>query len=99
MKQILSEFRALYANNTEETIMAATLKEAADRLETITLPLAQITRCRVGISTYVPDPVVHVKFQTQVTPEGAELGGCLATPELYTVQEHTPVIFSAIPAA
>jgi hypothetical protein len=97
-RQILNEFRILFANNTEKTVMAPTLKDAAVQNETVTLPLAQISRARVGIEVEIPDPVINVRFEAVVYPESAASGGCVATPGLYTVAEHTPVIFTAIPA-
>ena len=99
----LNEYRVTFAGDTpndkgnEVIHVAETLTLAAEQNETLTRPLAQITRIRTGITVDVPEPINLVRFITKVTPFGAVDAKSLATPSVYTVPEGTEVIFEAIP--
>jgi hypothetical protein len=92
----LNQFRVDFEDNTSITFMAKDVRAASNALETDDKLITQLSRVAVGVG--IEAPIRNVKFNVVVTPEGAALNKCLATPDTWVVPEGTKVIFSAIPA-
>jgi uncharacterized repeat protein (TIGR02543 family) len=90
----LNEFRILFADNHEEVFMAQDSRAATRAKETDDMPIAQITRLRVGVG--VETPIQNVKFIVDILNDAAKTAGCHAAPETWIVPEGTPVIFTAM---
>ena len=94
-KQILNQFKGLFADGREVAVVASTIVDAATTLTSETEEPNLVQRTASGVTVLVPD--ANVAFLTAVSPAEAKTAGCVATPETYTVPSGQKVIFSAVP--
>jgi len=94
----LNQYKGTFADGTTNKAVAATIKDAADLFTDILTGVEPtIIQClEKGIRVLVPSALVH--FITDISPPEAVAGLCVATPQTFTVEDGTEVIFSAIPA-
>lgn len=94
--QSLNQYKGLFADASEQQVVAATIVEAAtimtDDVSGLEPNLIQVLK--KGIQVLVPSNVVN--FTAGVSPVEAAAGGCIATPQVYAVLDGTEVILSAI---
>ena len=96
--QTMNEYRVTHADQTEETAVCASVKDAANTFEAALNPITQIVRTKVGLQVSIPDDVLSVNFRTVIPGSGAESAGCRATPSTYAVADGSEVIFEAFAA-
>ena len=90
----LNQYKGLYEDKTEKSVVAATIVDAATILTTVTQEPNLVQKTQSGIQVSVPSALVS--FLADVLPAEAVSGGCKATPSSYTVEDGTHVIFSAL---
>ena len=97
--QTMNEYRVTHADQTEETAVCSTVKQAANTFESTLNPITQIVRTKVGLQVTIPETVLDVNFRTVISGSGAESAGCRATPTTFAVADGSEVIFEAFAAA
>ena len=95
----LNQYKGSFADSSVQEVVAESIEVAANLLtDVITGTEPRIIQClKTGIRVMVPSN--NVNFIVTVSPIEAGAGGCVATPQAYSVLDGTTVILSAIPAA
>jgi hypothetical protein len=91
-----NEYAVRFTNQTEKVVMADSMKTVAINYEEPLAPLAQITLVRPNVDSIVVDAPNPVHFAVEVTPAPAAAAGCVGTPNDFTVNDGTEVIFQAV---
>lgn len=92
-----NEYALTFADGTPQVVLGSDMKQITENFESTVNPLTQITRQRIGVRDIVPDPVVLVEFEVEVTDPSAASAGCVGSPSAYEVPAGTSVIFEATP--
>jgi uncharacterized repeat protein (TIGR02543 family) len=93
-----NEYAVIFSNMTEKVVMADSMKTVTVNYETPLVPISQLRLVRANVESILVDPSNPVNFTVLVTPAPALAAGCIGTPNAYTVEDGTEVIFQAVPA-